>query len=84
MNTDGKMKKIIGKSIFTGIFAATSRMFSERRRRKASLWARRTWAMLVPICSAWMMAATKEDSSGRGIRSARRRQACPRGTPRLI
>jgi hypothetical protein len=49
----GKMKKTSGKSIFTGSFAAISRMRWLRATRIVSACTCSTFAMLTPSWSAW-------------------------------
>ena len=83
-NRAGRMHRISGNTIFTGVCCA----FASARWRRLirSCWAcvRSTLAIDTPNTSAWIIARANAFSSSTSVRSARLRNASARGTPSWI
>ena len=64
-NIAGKIRKMSGKSIFTGAFCASSSAFALRFLRISSARLRRIWPIETPSVSPWMIAADERLDAGR-------------------
>ena len=81
---DGKIKRIRGKIILTGVFIATCSAFCRRRIRISLLCVRIVWPMLMPNKSASIIARTNEFNSGTLVLAVKAFRASVRDRPSCI